>query len=475
MRFLSRPLHDFLIPHDRDLGRKIKRSFIHRRFKIDLVKGDVQETFRKFHIDADREGLFFPDPGFAGGRGHGVGEIIDDAVVIPESFFARRCAVVCVQKGLKIADIIDNIRLFRSRHILGKKESHFFFRDIIEDSLFVVNDHRMRAGADLLGTDFFALKGYIKFGNNSSLHHNGLMKASLKFAGCVSRKGKKGNESKQGEDAKNESVYHSERVISLPGQVNYNVFMSLHKCERLLLGSEKKELASLKGLECLGEAEEVFCLTPPVNGSVRFRVRRGEQEEILDYVMLVGAGEDAVLWEAVREMTRSSLKQAESAIRGTFDYSLVAWDPGPAMAVFDPHDFASLLTNHARRLQAGESRLIRFASVRGVLRKVVDADWGKIRTHLPVSVTADIAGIDRNLRKVLARADENASRHIICVVDIGKKGEVFRMAACEAAEAWRTKSAEGAKKKSETIRIRVTGSEKNDLWLSSEPQAPASR
>ncbi|HBR15336.1 MAG TPA: hypothetical protein DD723_07325 [Candidatus Omnitrophica bacterium] len=96
-------------------------------------------------------------------------------------------------------------------------------------------------------------------------------------------------------------------------------------------------------------------------------------------VMTVIRQEEVLLWDSCREMLKNSLAAAEPRIRGVFIFDLLSIEMAQGLDIFQWGELTQLIINHSRKTQAGQSRLIKYCSVYGLLTKKSDVDWGKIQ------------------------------------------------------------------------------------------------
>ncbi len=115
--------------------------------------------------------------------------------------------------------------------------------------------------------------------------------------------------------------------------------------------------------------------------------------------------EERALWDSVKEIFDFAIREAEAQLYGTYVLELVCAGEREKLRNFDGRSLASLLLNHGRSLSPGEERLFPYASLWLAFKKLVPADWGKIRFQHSMTVySQERAKFDLFLKKRLQAA-----------------------------------------------------------------------
>ena len=117
--------------------------------------------------------------------------------------------------------------------------------------------------------------------------------------------------------------------------------------------------------------------------------------------------DDQFLWESCRDLLDRSLSLAEQVMRGIYRFELLCFDVHRELDTFNPQELMQLLTNHARKLSVGGERLIKYSSMYGILKKLVEEDWGKLAMSTSVELyVKEPAQFDLMVKRMM-RASEN--------------------------------------------------------------------
>jgi hypothetical protein len=99
--------------------------------------------------------------------------------------------------------------------------------------------------------------------------------------------------------------------------------------------------------------------------------------------------DEKILWEAVEDFVKRSTISAVSNVRGVYIFDLLTIDIHREIKTFKHAEFTAVIVNTAARLAPGEIKMIKYSSAYALIRKTVDADWGKINFKTAVNVFKD--------------------------------------------------------------------------------------
>lgn len=121
------------------------------------------------------------------------------------------------------------------------------------------------------------------------------------------------------------------------------------------------------------------------NGLVFFEIRRGETVDFAAVCFFVRK-EEADIWKACQDMLSEAVRMAAGRVQGLFGFRMIAMELEQGIRNFRLGDLGQLLTNHARQMAIGESRLIRYGGLWGVFKKRVPESYGKIEFKMCVKI-----------------------------------------------------------------------------------------
>jgi len=121
------------------------------------------------------------------------------------------------------------------------------------------------------------------------------------------------------------------------------------------------------------------------DGVVFFEVRRGENVEFVAVCFFVRK-EEAEVWKACQDMLSEAVRMAAGWVQGLFGFHMIAMELEQGIQNFRLGDLGQLLTNHARSMSVGESRLIRYGGLWGIFKKRVPESYGKIEFKMCVKI-----------------------------------------------------------------------------------------
>jgi len=126
-----------------------------------------------------------------------------------------------------------------------------------------------------------------------------------------------------------------------------------------------------------------------LEGKVRkYRAVREDQPcRIL--VLNVIRKEEDVIWDAFEDLVRGCVTTAAASIRGVFIYDLLTMDIHKEVKTFNVGELTQTILNHARTMKPGQTKLVKYSSVYGLMQMLSLQHWGKITLKTSVEVFKD--------------------------------------------------------------------------------------
>jgi len=99
--------------------------------------------------------------------------------------------------------------------------------------------------------------------------------------------------------------------------------------------------------------------------------------------------DELILWDAVEDFVKRSTISAVAGVRGVYIFDLLTIDIHREIKTFRHAEFTAVIMNTAAKLAPGEVKMIKYSSAYALIRKTLDADWGKITFKTAVNVFKD--------------------------------------------------------------------------------------
>jgi len=128
-----------------------------------------------------------------------------------------------------------------------------------------------------------------------------------------------------------------------------------------------------------------------LEGKIRkYRAVREDQACTLLALNVIRKDED-ILWDAAEDFVKRSVMTAAAGVRGVYTFDLLTIDIHKEIKTYNFQELATVITNHARMLEPGGQRLVKYSTAYGILQKMSHQDWGKIIFKTSVEVFKDKA------------------------------------------------------------------------------------
>jgi len=99
--------------------------------------------------------------------------------------------------------------------------------------------------------------------------------------------------------------------------------------------------------------------------------------------------DEKILWEAVEDFIKRSTINSSTALHGVYVFDLLTIDIHKEIKTFNHNELTTMIINVARHLAPGQTKMIKYSSSFGILRKLIHEDWGKITFKTSVEVFKD--------------------------------------------------------------------------------------
>ncbi len=130
-------------------------------------------------------------------------------------------------------------------------------------------------------------------------------------------------------------------------------------------------------------------------------IREGQSCDILALNFI--RHEEKILWDAIEDFVKRSTINAVSNVRGVFIFDLLTIDIHKEIKNFKHSEFTTVIINTASKLTPEQTRMVKYSSAYALIKKTLDADWGKIIFKTAVNVYKDKADyLDLLIKQLLS-------------------------------------------------------------------------
>jgi len=132
--------------------------------------------------------------------------------------------------------------------------------------------------------------------------------------------------------------------------------------------------------------------------------------------------DEEVIWDAFEDLIKRSVIEAAHAASGVYVFDVLTNNIFQEIKTYKHSEVATILINHARKCAPGETRLIKYSSVYGILHKLNAVDWGKMTLKTAVEVFKDKDTYLDLMLKMLIKGFEFASEPgLLMINDLSQK------------------------------------------------------
>ena len=132
--------------------------------------------------------------------------------------------------------------------------------------------------------------------------------------------------------------------------------------------------------------------------------------------------DEDIIWDALEDMVKRAMGQAALSVHGIYVFDLLTIDIHREVKTFNLSELSTMIVKHAAILKDGETRLVRYSSVFGLLQKMVTEHWGKITFKASVEVFADKpAFMDLLVKQLLKNFEFAHDPGILYLNDLSQK------------------------------------------------------
>jgi len=162
------------------------------------------------------------------------------------------------------------------------------------------------------------------------------------------------------------------------------------------------------------------------DGYLEGKVRkfRAVREELQCHVLVLNVirKDEDIIWEAFVDLIKRSVVEASFAVSGVYVFDVLTKNIHREVKTFKHAELTALLTNHARKCDPGEKRLIKYSSIYGILHKLNAVDWGKITLKTAVEVFKDKDSFfDLMLKKLIKNFEFTREPGLLMINDLSQK------------------------------------------------------
>jgi hypothetical protein len=126
-----------------------------------------------------------------------------------------------------------------------------------------------------------------------------------------------------------------------------------------------------------------------LEGKVRkYKAIREEQPCRMLALNVIRKDED-VIWDALEDLLKACIITAAAQVRGVFIFDLLTIDIHKEVKTFNNTELSQTILNHARKMKPGETKLVKYSSVYGLMQMLSLQNWGKITLKTSVEVFKD--------------------------------------------------------------------------------------
>ncbi len=126
-----------------------------------------------------------------------------------------------------------------------------------------------------------------------------------------------------------------------------------------------------------------------LEGKVRkYKAIREDQPCRILALSVIRKDED-VIWDALDDLFKRCVVDASCKVRGVYNFDLLTVDIHKEVKTFSPVELSQTILKNAQTLVPGETRLVKYSSVYGLLQKLTAGDWGKMNLKTSVEVFKD--------------------------------------------------------------------------------------
>jgi hypothetical protein len=126
-----------------------------------------------------------------------------------------------------------------------------------------------------------------------------------------------------------------------------------------------------------------------LEGKVRkYKAIREDQPCRMIVLGVIRKDED-VIWDALEDLLKACIINAAAQVRGVFIFDLLTIDIHNELKTFNNTELSQTIVNHARKMKPGETKLVKYSSVYGLMQMLSLQNWGKITFKTSVEVFKD--------------------------------------------------------------------------------------
>lgn len=159
-----------------------------------------------------------------------------------------------------------------------------------------------------------------------------------------------------------------------------------------------------------------------LEGKVRkYRAVREDQPCRILVLNVIRKDED-VIWDALEDLLKACVTTAAAQIRGVFIFDLLTMDIHQEVKTFNNAELSQTVLNHARKMKPGETKLVKYSSVYGLMQMLSLQNWGKITLKTSVEVFKDKPEfLDLLVKQLIKNFEFTAEPGILLLNDLSQE------------------------------------------------------
>lgn len=158
-----------------------------------------------------------------------------------------------------------------------------------------------------------------------------------------------------------------------------------------------------------------------LDGKIRkFKASHEDQQCRIFSLNVIRKDED-VIWDALEDMIKRSVSDAAFAAHGVYIFELLTINIHQEVKTFSPLELTQVIINSSRKLTPGQTCLIRYSSVYGLLQKIGHETWGKMVLKTTMEVFGDKpAFLDLLIKRLLKDLEFSHDPAILLLNDLSQ-------------------------------------------------------
>ncbi len=159
-----------------------------------------------------------------------------------------------------------------------------------------------------------------------------------------------------------------------------------------------------------------------LDGKIRKFKAAHEDRQCRIFSLNVIRKEEDVIWDALLDMIKRSVSEAAFAAHGVYTLELLTINIHQEVKTFSPLELTQVIINWSRKLAPGQTCLIKYSSLYGLLQKMVHESWGKMVLKTTMEVFGDKpAFLDLLIKRLLKNFEFSHDPGILLLNDLSQQ------------------------------------------------------